>query len=79
MNYSLPGSSVFEIFQVRRLEWVAISSSRGSSRLRDQDASPVSPALSGSFFTIVPREVKPPGLAPGHKEPHVATRLAFFP
>ena len=54
MNYSLPGSSVFEIFQARRLEWVAISSSRGSSRSRDRDASPVSPALSGSFFTIVP-------------------------
>ena len=31
MNYSLPGSSVYEISQVRILEWVAISSSRGSS------------------------------------------------
>ena len=32
---SLPGSSVHGILQARILEWVAISSSRGSSRLRD--------------------------------------------
>ena len=32
---SLPGSCVFVISQARILEWVAISSSRGSSRLRD--------------------------------------------
>ena len=31
MDYSLPGSSVHGIFQVRILVWVAISSSRGSS------------------------------------------------
>ena len=31
MDCSLPGSSVHEIFQARILEWVAISSSRGSS------------------------------------------------
>jgi len=31
MNCSLPGSSVHGIFQARILEWVAISSSRGSS------------------------------------------------
>ena len=31
MNYSLPGSSVHGILQARILEWVAISSSRGSS------------------------------------------------
>ena len=36
MDYSLPGSSVHGILQPRILEWVAISSSRGSSRLRDQ-------------------------------------------
>ena len=34
MDCSLPGSSVHEIFQARILEWVAISSSRGSSSLR---------------------------------------------
>ena len=34
-DYSLPGSSVHGIFQARILEWVAISSSRGSFRPRD--------------------------------------------
>ena len=33
--YIPPGSSVHEIFQARILEWVAISSSRGSSQPRD--------------------------------------------
>ena len=33
MDCSPPGSSVHEILQARILEWVAISSSRGSSRL----------------------------------------------
>ena len=31
MDCSLPGSSVHRIFKARILEWVAISSSRGSS------------------------------------------------
>ena len=35
MNCSPPGSSVHGIFQARILEWVAISSSRGSSQPRD--------------------------------------------
>ena len=35
MDCSLLGSSVTGIFQARILEWVAISSSRGSSRPRD--------------------------------------------
>ena len=35
MDCSLPGSSVHGIFQARILEWVAMSSSRGSSRHRD--------------------------------------------
>ena len=35
MDCSLPGSSVYGIFQARILEWVAISSSRGSSWPRD--------------------------------------------
>ena len=34
--YSLPGSFVQGIHQARILEWVAISSSRGSSQLKDQ-------------------------------------------
>ena len=36
MDCSPPSSSVHEILQVRLLEWVAISSSRGSSWPRDQ-------------------------------------------
>ena len=36
MDCSPPGSSVHEIFQVRILEWVAMPSSRGSSRPRDR-------------------------------------------
>ena len=36
MDYSPPGSSVHGILQVRILEWVAISFSRGSSQPRDR-------------------------------------------
>ena len=36
MDYSLLGSSVHGIFQARILEWITISSSRGSSQARDQ-------------------------------------------
>ena len=36
VDCSPPGSSAHGIFQARILEWVAISSSRGSSRPRDQ-------------------------------------------
>ena len=54
MDYGLPGSTVHGIIPVRILEWVAISSSRGSSQPRDQTPSPVSPALAGGFFTTEP-------------------------
>ena len=36
MDYRPPGSSVHEISQARILEWVAMSSFRGSSRPRDR-------------------------------------------
>ena len=36
MDYSPPGSSVHGILGARKLEWLAISSSRGSSKPRDQ-------------------------------------------
>ena len=36
MDCSLPGSSVHGVLQARILEWVAISSSSGSFRPRDQ-------------------------------------------
>ena len=48
MGCSLPGSSVHGILQVRILEWVAFSFSRGSSRPRNQ--SRVS-CIAGGFFT----------------------------
>ena len=57
MDYSPPASSVHGILQARILEWVAISFSRGSSRLRDGTRVSVSPALAGGSFTI-----EPPGL-----------------
>ena len=40
MDCSLPGSSAGGISQARILEWVAISSSRGSSQPRDQTHAP---------------------------------------
>ena len=51
MDCSLPGSSVLGISQTRILEWVARSSSRGSSRCRDRT---ISPASAGRFFTTEP-------------------------
>ena len=40
LDCSPPGSSVHGIFQARILEWIAISSSRGSSRPRDRNRVP---------------------------------------
>ena len=51
VDCSLPGSSVHGILQARILEWVAISSSRRSSQLRDQMQ--VS-HIAGRFFTVEP-------------------------
>ena len=51
-NCSLPGSSVQWIFQARILEWVAISSSMGSSRPRDQTWSFLSPALQADYLPL---------------------------
>ena len=45
MDCSLPGSSIYGIFQAKILEWVAMPSSRRSSWCRDGTTSPVSPAL----------------------------------
>ena len=65
MDYNPPGSSVHGIFQARILEWVAISSSRGSSWPRDEShvscflhwqAGPLPLALPGK----TPRVVSPP-------------------
>ena len=51
MDCSPPGSSVFGISQARRLEWVAISFSRGSSQLK---ASTHISSLAGGCFTTEP-------------------------
>ena len=53
LDYSLSGFSVHGIFQARILEWVAISSPRGSSEPRDS-APLASPALAGRVFTTEP-------------------------
>ena len=49
MDCSPPGSSVRGILQERILEWVAVPSSRGSSRPRDRTQ--VS-RIAGRFFTV---------------------------
>ena len=54
MDCSLPGPSVHGIFQARILAGLAISSSRGSSQLRDWIRCLESPALAGRFFTTTP-------------------------
>ena len=51
VDCSLPGSSVREILQARIVEWVAISSSRGSSWPRDQTH--VS-CIGSGFFIVEP-------------------------
>ena len=52
MDYSPPDSSVHRISQARILEWVAISSSRGSCQPRDRTH--VS-CIAGGFFTTESR------------------------
>ena len=50
----MPGSSVHGFIQARILEWVAIPSSRGSSRPRDPTCSSCAPRSAGGFFTAEP-------------------------
>ena len=58
MDCSLPGSSVHGISQARILQWVAISSARGSCQVKDQTCVP---ALAGGYFTA-----EPPGKPRSH-------------
>ena len=51
VDCSLPGSSVYGILWARKLEWIAMPSSRGSSRPRDQTH--VS-CTAGRFLTTEP-------------------------
>ena len=48
---SLPGSSIHGILQARILEWIAISSSRGSSLFRDPTGVFCVSCIAGGFFT----------------------------
>ena len=48
---SPPCSSVHRISQARILEWVAITSSRGSSQPRDPTSVSCVPCIAGRFFT----------------------------
>ena len=51
MDCSLPGSSVFGIFQARTLECVAISFSRGSPQARDRTCISQVSCIGNGFFT----------------------------
>ena len=51
MDCSPPGSSVHGLLQARILEWVAILSSRGSSRPRNQTRISCCSCTAGGFFT----------------------------
>ena len=54
MDCSLPGSSVHGILQVRILEWLAISFSRGASQPRDGNCISCISFTAGGFFTAEP-------------------------
>ena len=51
MDCSLPGSSLHGILQARIQEWIAMSSSRGSSNPRIKPMSCTFPALADGFYT----------------------------
>ena len=70
MGCSPPGSSVHRISQARTLEWVVISSSKGSSQT--STIKPASHALAGGFFTIEPSG-KP------FSRLHVIIKIHFYP
>ena len=54
MDCSPPGSFVHGILQARILEWVAMPSSRGSSRPRDRTCVSCDSCTAGGFFTGAP-------------------------
>ena len=51
MDYSMPGSSAHGDFQAKILEWIAFPSPRD---LPTSGIEPMSPALTGRFFTTEP-------------------------
>ena len=54
MNWRLPGSSARGIIQARILEWVAMTSSKGSSQPKDQTSISCGSCITGRFFTTEP-------------------------
>ena len=56
MDCTSPDSSVHGILQAGILEWVAVSSSRGSSQPRDQTHNSCVSYIAGGFFTTEPLE-----------------------
>ena len=54
MDCSLPGSSLYGTLQARILDWVAVSSSRGSSWLGNWTRVSCSSCITGEFFTAEP-------------------------
>ena len=69
LDCSPPAFSVPGIVQGRILEWVAISSSKGSSHPRIEPVSPVSSTLAGGFLTTEP---------PGKSFTHFFKLVFFF-
>ena len=54
MDHSPPDSSVHWILQVRKLGWLAMSSSRGYSQPRDRTHISCGSCVVGRFFTTEP-------------------------
>ena len=75
MDLSPPGSSLHGIFLVRRLEWVVISFSRGSSQPRDRTQVSCLSCTAGRIFTTEPQN-KPGCL--GQHFPEYIYSLALF-
>ena len=75
MDYSWPGSSVHEILQTRILEWVAISSSRGSSWPRNWTCGCFtgSPSCKCSPSDLMQILSVPPSEYSRNVKPHVGT------
>ena len=74
MDCSLPGSSVHGIFQVRVLEWIAISFSRGNCRPRDWTQ--VSRIVGRCFTVWATREAPLPLLKSATD--HVASKVSSY-
>ena len=75
MDCSLPGSSVHGISQARILEWVAMPSSRGSSRPRDPSRISYVSCIGSRFFTISAAREAPVFSQSGASNPRLKTML----